>query len=150
MKSRLVSEISGQRTFVIVIEPGEEAFAALTGFATEQGVDGASLTAIGAFERATVGWFDLDAKTYRKIPVDEQCEVLSAIGDVALGDDGKPSLHVHAVLGAIDFGYRVVLVTDALCSSSDATHDALLTVYHQRFAQQVETVEMETVLSNWT
>jgi len=53
-------------------------------------------------------------------------------------------------LGAIDFGYRVVLVTDALCSSSDATHDALLTVYHQRFAQQVETVEMETVLSNWT
>jgi nicotinamidase-related amidase len=53
------------------------------------------------------------------------------------------------VLGAIDFGYRVVLVTDALCSSSDAAHDALLTVYHQRFAQQVETVEMETVLSNW-
>lgn len=54
------------------------------------------------------------------------------------------------VLGAIDFGYRVVLVTDPLCSSSDATHDALLTVYHQRFAQQVETVEMETVLSSWT
>ncbi|TIS53226.1 MAG: cysteine hydrolase [Mesorhizobium sp.] len=54
------------------------------------------------------------------------------------------------VLGAIDFGYRVVLVTDALCSSSDATHDALLTVYRQRFAQQVETVEMETVLSEWT
>jgi nicotinamidase-related amidase len=53
------------------------------------------------------------------------------------------------VLGAMDLGYRVVLVTDALCSSSDATHDALLTVYHQRFAQQVETVEMETVLSNW-
>ncbi|CCV05737.1 Isochorismatase hydrolase [Mesorhizobium metallidurans STM 2683] len=54
------------------------------------------------------------------------------------------------VLGAIDLGYRVVLVTDALCSSSDATHDALLTVYHQRFAQQVETVEMETILSAWT
>jgi len=65
--------------------PGEEAFATLIGFATEQGVDGAFLTAIGAFERATVGWFDLDAKTYRKIPADEQCEVLSAIGDVALG-----------------------------------------------------------------
>ncbi|OHV87396.1 cysteine hydrolase family protein [Mesorhizobium sp. ORS 3428] len=54
------------------------------------------------------------------------------------------------VLGAIDIGYRVVLVTDALCSSSDATHDALMTVYRQRFAQQVETVEMETVLSAWT
>jgi nicotinamidase-related amidase len=54
------------------------------------------------------------------------------------------------VLGAIDLGYRVVLVTDALCSSSDTTHDALLTVYHQRFAQQVETVDMETILSSWT
>jgi len=102
MKSRLVNELGGQRTFVVVLDPGEEAFATLIGFATEQGVDGASLTAIGAFERATVGWFDLDAKTYRKIPVHEQCEVLSAIGDVALGDDGKPSLHVHAVLGLSD------------------------------------------------
>ncbi|ESY66885.1 MULTISPECIES: PPC domain-containing DNA-binding protein [Mesorhizobium] len=102
MKSRLVNEISGQRTFVVVLDPGEEAFMALTDFAADQKVDGASLTAIGAFETATVGWFDPDAKTYRKIPIDEQCEVLSAIGDVALGDDGKPSLHVHAVLGLSD------------------------------------------------
>jgi nicotinamidase-related amidase len=51
-----------------------------------------------------------------------------------------------AVLGAVDFGYGVVLVTDAICSSSDETHDALLTLYHQRFAQQIETVEAETLL----
>ena len=38
-----------------------------------------------------------------------------------------------AVLGAVDFGYRVVLATDALCSSSDATHDALLTLYREVF-----------------
>ncbi|MEI9428277.1 PPC domain-containing DNA-binding protein [Mesorhizobium sp. Cs1299R1N3] len=102
MKSRLVNEANGQRTFVVVLDPGEEAFAALTSFAVEQTIGSASLTAIGAFQRATVGWFDLEAKRYRKIPVDEQCEVLSAIGDVATGDDGKPSLHVHAVLGLSD------------------------------------------------
>ncbi|ESY98781.1 PPC domain-containing DNA-binding protein [Mesorhizobium sp. LNHC209A00] len=102
MKSRLVNEANGQRTFVVVLDPGEEAFAALTSFAVEQKIGSASLTAIGAFQLATVGWFDLEAKTYRKIPVDEQCEVLSAIGDVATGDDGKPSLHVHAVLGLSD------------------------------------------------
>ena len=33
--------------------------------------------------------------------VDEQCEVLSLIGDVAEGQDG-PSVHVHAVLGLSD------------------------------------------------
>jgi uncharacterized protein len=54
-----------------------------------------------AFERATVGWFDRAAKQYRRIPVDEQCEVLSLIGDVAQGADG-PSLHAHVVLGLSD------------------------------------------------
>ena len=102
MKSQLVNEVRGQRTFVVVLDPCEEAFAALTAFAIDNDLGSASLTAIGAFERATVGWFDLVEKTYRKIPINEQCEVLSAIGDVAVGDDGKPSLHVHAVFGLRD------------------------------------------------
>ena len=91
---------------MIVLDPGEEAFASLTAFAVEQGITAASLTAIGAFEKAVVGWFDFQSKSYRKIPVQEQCEVLSAIGDVALDDSGKPSLHVHAVLGLSDGSTR--------------------------------------------
>jgi nicotinamidase-related amidase len=54
-----------------------------------------------------------------------------------------------AVLGAVDHGYRVVLAVDAMCSSSDRTHDALLTLYRERFSQQIETVDTATVLSNW-
>jgi nicotinamidase-related amidase len=54
-----------------------------------------------------------------------------------------------AVLGAVDLGYRVVLATDALCSSSDETHDALLTLYHRRFGQQIETASSETILASW-
>ena len=53
------------------------------------------------------------------------------------------------VLGAVDFGYRVVLATDALCSSSDTTHDALLTLYRQRFGHQVEATETATILASW-
>jgi len=44
----------------------------------------------------------MDAKQYRNIPVDQQCELLSAIGDIAEGDDGKASLHLHVVLGLSD------------------------------------------------
>ena len=55
-----------------------------------------------------------------------------------------------AVLGAVDFGYRVVLVTDAICSSSNETHDAMLTLYQQRFAQQIETADTETILRHWS
>ena len=82
-----------------MLDTGEEAFAVITAFAVEAGLKGASLTAIGALERAQVGWFDLDRKTYKPIPVGEQCEMLSLIGDIALGDDGKPSLDAHLVLG---------------------------------------------------
>jgi predicted DNA-binding protein with PD1-like motif len=101
MKSRLASGAPAKQ-HIVVLDSGEEAFAALTKFANDEGLPAASLTAIGAFERATIGWFDLASKSYRKIEVNEQCEVLSAIGDVALGDDGKASLHVHVVLGLSD------------------------------------------------
>jgi nicotinamidase-related amidase len=53
------------------------------------------------------------------------------------------------VLGAVDHGYRVVLVTDAVCSSSDEGHDALMTLYRQRFSEQIEVAEAEEVLATW-
>jgi uncharacterized protein len=88
-------------TYIAVGDPGDEAVTALTQFARAERLEAARLTAIGAFERATVGWFDRAAKQYRRIPVDEQCEVLSLIGDVAEGQGG-PVLHVHVVLGLAD------------------------------------------------
>lgn len=106
MKSRLVTAKEEAQVHVVVLDSGEEAFATLGRFAGEAGISAASLTAIGAFERATVGWFDFASKSYHKIEVNEQCEVLSAIGDVAIGDDGKPSLHVHIVLGLSDGSTR--------------------------------------------
>ena len=102
MKSRLVWEQAGERTFVAVLDAGDEAFRTITDFANRHSLGGASLTAIGAFERATVGWFDLRAKTYRPIEIDQQCEGLTLLGDIAIGDDGKASLHMHAVLGLRD------------------------------------------------
>mgnify|MGYP001041609686 CR=1 FL=1 len=101
MKSKLLAKNEGGRTFALVLDPGEEAFKAISEFAGTENVTAAAIMAIGAFERAIVGWFDFGSKSYRKIPVSEQCEVLSAIGDIAAGEDGKPSLHLHAVLGRL-------------------------------------------------
>jgi nicotinamidase-related amidase len=53
------------------------------------------------------------------------------------------------VLDAVDLGYRVIVVTDGICSSSDEGHDALLKVYHQRFSQQIETADAQTILRAW-
>ncbi|HAD83982.1 MAG TPA: cysteine hydrolase [Brevundimonas sp.] len=54
-----------------------------------------------------------------------------------------------SVLGAVDLGYRVVVVTDALCSSSDESHDRLIALYHERYGQQVETAECLEILDAW-
>lgn len=53
------------------------------------------------------------------------------------------------VMGAVDRGFRVVIAADGLCSSSDRTHDALLTLYNERYGQQIEVTDSATILSNW-
>jgi uncharacterized protein len=66
------------------------------------GISAAQITGIGAFSDAVLGFFDWEKKDYRKIPVREQVEVVSFMGDVAQGPDGKPALHVHAVVSRSD------------------------------------------------
>lgn len=89
------------KTWAVVLETGDEAGACLLAFAREQHLSAAHLTAIGAFERAVLGYFDWRLKDYRRNAVDEQVEVVSLIGDVALKGDA-PKLHMHAVLGRSD------------------------------------------------
>jgi predicted DNA-binding protein with PD1-like motif len=100
MKARIIED-ADVVTYVVVCDPGDEAVSALTQFARSEQLEAAQITAVGAFEHATVGWFDRAARDYRPIRVDEQCELLSLIGDVAAGQDG-PIVHVHAVLGLSD------------------------------------------------
>ncbi|MCP3373618.1 cysteine hydrolase family protein [Bradyrhizobium cajani] len=56
---------------------------------------------------------------------------------------------LSTVLGAVDLGFRVVLVEDALCSSSDVGHDALMTMYRTRFHGQVDLVTAEELAEFW-
>ena len=100
MKVRVVED-ADVVTYVTVCDPGDEAVAALAQFARDEDLEASEITAVGAFERAVVGWFDRAAKQYRHIPIDEQCEVLSLIGDVAVDQDG-PAVHAHVVLGLAD------------------------------------------------
>ncbi|HUA27266.1 MAG TPA: PPC domain-containing DNA-binding protein [Streptosporangiaceae bacterium] len=100
MKSMVVED-ADRVTYVVVCDPGDEAVGALNEFARSQDLEAAQITAVGGFERATVGWFDPATRQYRRIPVDEQCELLSLVGDVAVGQDG-PVLHAHVTLGLSD------------------------------------------------
>jgi nicotinamidase-related amidase len=70
--------------------------------------------------------------------------------DTLLITGGETDICVLAtVLGSVDRGYRTVVVTDAVCSSVDKTHDALMELYRTRFSEQIEAVTLEEVLSSW-
>lgn len=99
MRSKLVNE--SPETHVLIFESGDEVVEGITDFAVENGLFAASLSAIGAFSSVELGYFDAVNKTYKRIPVKEQVEVLSLIGDIVLYDN-KPHAHAHVVVGKAD------------------------------------------------
>jgi predicted DNA-binding protein with PD1-like motif len=105
MKAKLIHEIYGQKTFALIFEARDEPMEGLVEFARANALGASQFTAIGAFSDVTLGYFDWNAKKYQRIPLREQVEVLSLIGDVAL-KDGEPKVHAHVVVGRSDGSTR--------------------------------------------
>lgn len=93
METRSLTEV--EKHFIKVAR-GERVIETLTAFCAEHGITSASFTAIGAVEQTSMGYYDLETRTYEFSDYPEVMEVVSMIGNVALVD-GKPFLHVHAV-----------------------------------------------------
>jgi predicted DNA-binding protein with PD1-like motif len=100
MKSRVL-QAGDARTIALVFEPGDEPMQGLLEFAKREGLSAGHFTGIGAFENVTLGYFDWSRKEYARIPIREQVEVLSLVGDVAL-EDATPRIHAHVVVGKRD------------------------------------------------
>jgi predicted DNA-binding protein with PD1-like motif len=76
MKSRLLNQGTGEKTYVLVFDAGDEVMRLLADFAKQQKLMAARFTAIGAFEKATLGYFDSSKKDYKRNAVNEQVEVV--------------------------------------------------------------------------
>jgi uncharacterized protein len=100
MQYRLLSE--EPKTYALIFETGDELATGLGRFATEQKLAGSSFKAIGAFSSVKLAWFNWQTKNYQpSVILDEQVELLSLVGDIAL-KDGKPQVHAHLVIGKSD------------------------------------------------
>ncbi len=102
MHSKLIHNADGQQTYAVILETGDEVIASLKIFAQDNNLTAASFKAIGALSGAELAFFDWEKKDYLPIPVDEQVEVASLTGDIAIDHDGRPAVHVHAVLSRRD------------------------------------------------
>jgi uncharacterized protein len=101
MKSALIERHDDLSTYVVVLQLGDEAMSSLKAFAEEKKLAGSEFTAIGAFSRAVVAYFDWTTKRYRNIAIDEQVEVLSLAGNISLEGEQR-RVHAHTVVGRRD------------------------------------------------
>jgi uncharacterized protein len=99
MNSQLIN--SNPKTFALIFDTGDEVMEGLITFARQNRLSASHFTAIGAFSDVMLGFFNLEKRDYKRIPIIEQVEVLSLIGDVAL-EGGEPKVHAHVVLGKSD------------------------------------------------
>ncbi len=104
MRSKLLHR-DGGATYAVVFDTGDEVISGLMTFAREHHLDASDFTALGAFSSALLGFFEVEQKEYRKIPIEEQVEVLTLVGNITL-DEGEPKVHAHVVLGCADGATR--------------------------------------------
>lgn len=102
MRATQLFDDNGLRTYLLVMDKGDEAFSEITEFAKANEINAATLTAIGACTSATLAFFDPDKGDYVSKKFIEQMEIASLIGGIA-EDDGTPALHAHVVLGRRDY-----------------------------------------------
>jgi uncharacterized protein len=100
VKAKMIQE-AAQKTYALIFETGDEVAGGLLDFARRNHLAGSHFTAIGAFSDVTLGYFDWAKKEYKKIPIREQVEVVSLVGDIAL-KDGEPKVHAHVVVAKSD------------------------------------------------
>jgi predicted DNA-binding protein with PD1-like motif len=100
MKTKRIAD-GGSVTYAVIFDEGDEVMSGIESFAREAQLDAARFTGIGAFQEANLGYFEVDRREYRRIPIQEQVEVLTLSGDIAL-KDGMPKVHCHVVLGKRD------------------------------------------------
>jgi len=101
MNFKILNQSAQATTYAVIFGTGDEVFGGLTQFAQQNHIVAARITGVGAVRDATLGFFDPQRKTYRRISIGHQAEVLSMLGDIAMYQ-GKPMVHVHVVVGFAD------------------------------------------------
>jgi predicted DNA-binding protein with PD1-like motif len=100
MRSKQVSE--SPKTFVVILDTGDEILSSLKNFARTKNLADSSFKAIGGLSNVELGWFNWETKKFQTaVKLQEQVELLSLIGDVALKED-EPQVHAHLVIGRQD------------------------------------------------
>jgi predicted DNA-binding protein with PD1-like motif len=95
------AEFNLERNLLVRAEHDSDLVQFITELAEKKGITAAAFTAIGALKRAKLGFYDQEKNEYQEIIVDSPQELASCIGNISI-KNGKPFVHVHAVLADKD------------------------------------------------
>jgi hypothetical protein len=98
LKFKVLNQSAQTTTYAVIFGDGDEILGGLTKFAEANHISAARITGIGSIHNGTLAWLNPETKKFRMIHIDQQAEVLSLLGDIAMYQ-GKPVVHVHMVVG---------------------------------------------------
>ncbi|HEY1868914.1 MAG TPA: PPC domain-containing DNA-binding protein [Candidatus Cybelea sp.] len=101
MKSTIAGLQRAGRSYVVALDVEDDVLERLAEFLRAERIAAAKFYGIGGFRRVTLAYYDMEAKRYLPIEVDEQVEVVSLIGNVATYR-GEPRVHAHCAVGHRD------------------------------------------------
>lgn len=93
-----VFQVSDRR-FFLQLEHGEEVKSTLRRFADEHKFGAGVMRGLGAAESAVLDFYHLSTQRHETFPVEEPTEVAGLVGNLTLGEQGKPVVHLHVTLG---------------------------------------------------
>lgn len=121
-------------TSTLIFDTGDEVFSTLEAHTRRTGIRAAHFVALGAFRSATLAYFDWDEKEYLEIPVEEQVEVTSLVGNIG-SHDGEPAIHIHCVLGRRDGS---TISGHLLEATVRPTLELFLTAYDDQLVRRID------------
>jgi predicted DNA-binding protein with PD1-like motif len=101
MRHNLIGDTDQARQYAVVFDVDDEVIVGLRAWAQQHSVQSASFSGVGAFRTVTLGYFDVEARDYVHIAIEEQVEVLALAGTIALAG-ATPQVHAHVVVGKRD------------------------------------------------
>jgi predicted DNA-binding protein with PD1-like motif len=102
MKVIELKSAPGTRSFQVLMSKGDEVASGLLDFAEKNRIKNAHFTGLGAFDHAVLGWYNLDKRLHKKLPIDQEMEVSAFTGNITVDRNGKYNVHAHCVVGISD------------------------------------------------
>jgi predicted DNA-binding protein with PD1-like motif len=94
---------TGGRTFRVNFVKGDEIMSGMTEFAEKYHIANGHFTGLGAINKGIFGWTDLERGLgQKKIPLDEEAEIVSFLGGITTDSQGRPTVHVHGAVALSD------------------------------------------------